>query len=229
MNDALKRFDFETRVLARPRAYGGIPSPAWFRHCWPQDAQTGHVDDTGHVKFCAGHHVAPDEFRPGMEVRVWFDLATQDVLIAKECDWRDAVRRQEEAALKARAERDAADAARTAAAKAESDAWVTLFAPPFAWRLGHRQVLSGLRERSYGDGRNRASVEHIMFSEDFSSGRLSRKAGDLLCTSAPASFGNVFNSPGDDCGKPTCKSCLEMAARFMEPAAEPDTPAAPSP
>lgn len=52
---------------------------------------------------------------------------------------------------------------------------------PFKWTAGQNNVLSGLTENSWGDGRKKNSVNHIWLKEDYANGRFKRSAGDLLC------------------------------------------------
>lgn len=97
---------------------------------------------------------------------------------------------------------------------------------PVQWCAGHKSVLSGLSERSLGNGRNKASVEHILLKEDLNAGRLQRKAGSFLCTTASGSNGQRYGTPEssliyDEHGpayppKITCTSCLKAAARWIK-------------
>lgn len=97
---------------------------------------------------------------------------------------------------------------------------------PVQWCAGHKSVLSGLSERSMGNGRNKASVEHILLKEDLSAGRLKRKAGSFLCTTASGSNGMRYGSPEssmiyDEHGpayqpKITCVNCLKAAERWIK-------------
>lgn len=96
---------------------------------------------------------------------------------------------------------------------------------PVRWDTGIKDVLSGLGEASWGDGRNKATVGHIYLLEPLRAGRLERKQGDLLCTSAGGSNGKRWSSKVvdrayDGDGKPfqpqiTCKACLALAGRWM--------------
>ena len=95
---------------------------------------------------------------------------------------------------------------------------------PVAWKPAIKDVLSGLSAGSWGDGRNRATVQHIWLTEPLQVGRLQRKAGDFLCTSAGASNGKNYTGQKEETwtdgeGQPypapvTCKACLEIARRF---------------
>jgi hypothetical protein len=93
-----------------------------------------------------------------------------------------------------------------------------------AWEPAIKDVLSGLSFNSSGNGYNKATVQHVRLLEGLESGRIKRKKGDFLCTSASGSNGKswangdpVHFSDGD--GKPylapvTCKQCLALAKRI---------------
>lgn len=100
---------------------------------------------------------------------------------------------------------------------------------PAAWAAGIKDVLSGLSERSWGDGLNKASVIHIMLLNDLAHGRLKRRAGDLLCSSSQAANGKNWSNQRqhtqlDSSGcaftpEITCKSCRAIASRWRIPQA----------
>ena len=94
---------------------------------------------------------------------------------------------------------------------------------PVNWDVAIRDVLSGLQENSMGDGRNAATVEHILLLEPLACGRLKRGKGDLLCASNRKLNGKNWSgqraerrvgSNGEQY-KPrvTCKSCLRLARK----------------
>lgn len=97
---------------------------------------------------------------------------------------------------------------------------------PVAWVTGIKDVLSGLSERSMGNGTNAATVDHILLKEDLQDGRLQRKAGDFLCTSASGSNGKQWSGypESEACDgdgkkyhpKVTCKACLKIAERWND-------------
>ena len=97
---------------------------------------------------------------------------------------------------------------------------------PVAWKVGIKDVLSGLSERSMGNGRNAATVEHIWLQEDLHEGRLQRKKGDFLCTAASGSNGKQWSAQTEEThvdgdGKPyqpkvTCQACLKIAQRWND-------------
>lgn len=75
-----------------------------------------------------------------------------------------------------------------------------------------------------GHGRNKATVEHIYLLEPLIEGRLQRRKGDFLCTSAAGTNGKQWSSKvierltdgsGNDFQpKVTCKACLSVAKRW---------------
>ncbi len=96
---------------------------------------------------------------------------------------------------------------------------------PVRWDVGVKDVLSGLSESSMGDGRSKATVEHIYLQEPLQAGRIQRMAGDFLCTSSKGSNGKrwtdrTVSTSYDGDGKPfqskvTCKACLRVADRWI--------------
>lgn len=95
---------------------------------------------------------------------------------------------------------------------------------PFRWSAGIKDVLSGLSEKSMGDGRGKRTVQHIRVLEDLDSGRITRKSGDMLCTTEAGSNGKQWSSnpeaiayDGDGRAyqpRITCKQCLRIASRW---------------
>lgn len=96
---------------------------------------------------------------------------------------------------------------------------------PFKWHPAIKDVLSGLSENSAGNGRNRATVQHIRLEEDYADGRLQRSQGDFLCTTASGTNGKNWSNQkpeywydGNRLRYPapvTCKSCLKAANRLL--------------
>lgn len=133
----------------------------------------------------------------------------------------------EQAAEERRAKRAAEDAQRRArldALRDEARAFNAGITLPVQWDVGIKDVLSGLSEGSWGDGRNKATVEHIYLLEDFEAGRFKRRKGDFLCTSASGNNGKRWSTTveraHDGAGAPyqpkvTCKACLRLVARWM--------------
>ena len=108
--------------------------------------------------------------------------------------------------------------------RAEAETFNATLHIPVKWLSGMKDVLSGLGENSWGDGRNAASVTHIWLQEDLHEGKMHRSKGDFLCTSSSGTNGRQWSAqPEDYCfdgdgnhyqGKVTCKSCLKLAARW---------------
>jgi hypothetical protein len=63
------------------------------------------------------------------------------------------------------------------------------------------------------DRGNSAGGNHLVVSEAFVGGRLRREAGDALCKPARKFWGLYEHAER----KPTCKRCLEIAARHGLP------------
>lgn len=88
---------------------------------------------------------------------------------------------------------------------------------PARWCPGVKMVLSGVSANSWGDGLNRATVEHVYLLEDLEVGRLKRKAGDFLCTNSSTRLGGLDPRSHWEDGdgqsyepKVTCKVCLSI-------------------
>lgn len=99
------------------------------------------------------------------------------------------------------------------------------FCFPFKYDVGEKEVLSGLSENSWGDGRRKNTVIHLLLEEDWTDGRLRRKKGDFLCTSCSGSNGNSWSGQnlqirhhdGENqqyMPKVSCKQCLKMMERW---------------
>jgi hypothetical protein len=120
-----------------------------------------------------------------------------------------------EAELAAGREKEAAERLRSAQQRAEdARAFNDALGLPFQWMPGHRVVLSGLSAQSWGNGQNRATVIHVMLTEDFESGRLKRKAGQFLCSTHIDAYGSDQGMREADGSKVTCKVCLAKAAIY---------------
>jgi len=156
---------------------------------------------------------------PGTAVEVWLE----DHFV---CATKEELRRASEAAQarldeQARAERDARNRCRD-----EADAFNKGLRLPIAWTVGIKDVLSGLADGSWGDGRNRASVNHVLLRQPLSVGRLRRNANDFLCSSNDRLNGKrwagqpeaaAFDGDGKRYQpKVTCKRCVELALRLSK-------------
>jgi len=101
----------------------------------------------------------------------------------------------------------------------------SLICIPVNWDVAIRDVLSSLKENSIGDGRNAATVEHILLLEPLACGRLKRGKGDLPCAGNRKLNGKNwsgqrtewrFGSNGEQYKpKVTCKLCLSLVQRWM--------------
>ena len=97
---------------------------------------------------------------------------------------------------------------------------------PVRWQVGQKDVLRGLSARSWGDGRSKATVNHIHLLEPLEKGRLVRTAGDFLFTAAQGSNGRRWFSVeataldgdgGNYQPKVTCSKCLSLARHWITP------------
>ena len=59
---------------------------------------------------------------------------------------------------------------------------IKLKALPFSWRVDIKDVISGLKEGSNGDGQKKNTVYHLRLNEDFDDGRLQRHKNEYLCS-----------------------------------------------
>lgn len=133
---------------------------------------------------------------------------------------------REELVRIAKQEREEREAKKREAAKRyrqEAEEFNAQFNIPVEWTTGYKAVLSGLSENSWGDGRYRSTVNHILLQEDLQQGRLKRKAGDFLCSATErgkrwGSFDDPVEFAYDDNGafqpKISCQSCLKIAERW---------------
>lgn len=107
----------------------------------------------------------------------------------------------------------------------EADAFNKTIKLPVKWGIGEKLVICGLTEKSWGDGRNKASVYHIVLHEDMTIGRLKRKKGDLLCTTDTGKYSSYsdFKIESSTCidgngesyqPKLTCKCCVKIIERI---------------
>lgn len=158
---------------------------------------------------------------PGTAVQVWLNGSGFFVCATLEEIEREAQARRNAEAAEAERRRQKLNAMR-----ADAEAFNARIALPVKWDVGIKDVLSGLSENSWGDGRSKATVEHIYLLEPLEAGRLTRKEGDFLCTSASGTNGKRWSSKivercHDGEGTPyqpkvTCKACLALAQRWMK-------------
>lgn len=110
----------------------------------------------------------------------------------------------------------------------EAEAFNAQIHIPVKWASGFKDVLSGITDYGRQDGRNKATVNHVLLQEDLSDGKLHRKKGDFLCSSSSEQNGKrwlssneestvawFFDGDGNECqGQITCKNCLKIAKRW---------------
>jgi len=157
---------------------------------------------------------------PGEAVHVWITSSGYFVCATLDEIERDAQVQRDAQAKEAQRRRE-----RLNALRADAEAFNAKIALPVRWDVGIKDVLSGLSERSWGDGRSKATVEHIYLLEPLLDGRLSRLAGDFLCTAAAGTNGKRWSTKvvercHDGEGTPyqpkvTCKACLALAQRWI--------------
>lgn len=126
---------------------------------------------------------------------------------------------------KAEEERERQYRLRCDAAREKALAFNATIKLPVHWVVGIKDVLSGLSENSWGDGRNQRTVHHVLLQEPLDVGRLHRNTNDFLCTSASKNngkrwSGRLVETHLDGDGKPyqpqvTCKNCLDFVKRFQ--------------
>jgi hypothetical protein len=159
---------------------------------------------------------------PGTPVQVWLNGSGFFV-----CATLAEIEREAQARRDAEAAEAARQRQRLNELRAEAEAFNGRIALPVQWDVGIKDVLSGLTESSWGDGRNKATVEHIYLLEPLQAGRLTRAKGDFLCTSGSGTNGRRYSSVierGHDGEgntyrpKVTCRACLALAARWMKEA-----------
>lgn len=158
---------------------------------------------------------------PGTAVQVWLNGSGFFVCATLDEIERDAQARRDAEAAEAERRRQKLNAMR-----ADAEALNARIALPVKWDVGIKDVLSGLSENSWGDGRSKATVEHIYLLEPLEAGRLARKEGDFLCTAASGTNGKRWSSKlvercHDGEGTPyqpkvTCKACLALAQRWIK-------------
>jgi hypothetical protein len=88
---------------------------------------------------------------------------------------------------------------------------------PVRWQPAQKLALNAIYEGN-GSGARSNSVEHVQVLEPLTTGRIKRRAGDLLCGAKAGSQGlSTEWSPPDDrtpIFKMTCSACLKIAVRF---------------
>lgn len=87
---------------------------------------------------------------------------------------------------------------------------------PFSFTVDIKKVLSGLMKNSNGDGKNKASVTHLVAQEDIKFGKLKRAKYEYICTQPDAYGHSDWNLDKQQKLKDivTCKSCLKTMQRW---------------
>lgn len=194
-------------------------NPFWhLRHCQGEHLAT--VGDGREVQLDgATLRLRDDALAPGAEVKVW--LSTSGSFV---CALVRDIERAKEERRAAEAVEYAELNARLNTLRAEAEAFNAQIKPPVKWAVGIKDVLSGLSERSWGGGRNKATVNHVYLLEPLNSSRFKRNAGDFLCTATGDTNGKDWSGKklethSDGNGEPyqpkvTCKACLKLAKRW---------------
>jgi len=201
-----------------------ISSPDFINPLWFNVARAGRhaaVVQADRTVLLNGHSLSLRDPLPlpGTAVKVWLN-ARGYFVCALESDLALEEAAQRAAVAADQARRDA----QLNALRAQAEAFNARLTLPFKWDVRIKDVLSGLSAESWGDGRNKATVEHIHLLEAFSTGRLTRKAGDFLCTARSGTNGmrytslpSVWRDADDQPYQPkvTCKTCLVQARRWI--------------
>jgi hypothetical protein len=112
---------------------------------------------------------------------------------------------------------EAAEAERKAhwrRAREEAKAFNATLRVPVRWTSGYEAVLSGLTERSSGDGQFKRTVYHIVLLEPLAEGRLRRGAGDYLCGYRGKRWIDALDRRDGEADRITCRACLRIATRM---------------
>ena len=197
--------------------------PAWFnrvrhgRHQAIVDA-TGQLQlDGERLRFADQGQVLPT----GTPCVVWLE-SNFVCLPAAYLEAEAAAQREREAEREA--ERAAKQVRQLNQRRAEAQAFNAKIAVPVVWETAFKAVLSGLREKSWGDGRRATTVIHIMLCEELYAGRLHRNVSDFLCSAvdrgkrwvAPEACWQTDGQGERYQPQVTCRACLAVAARWKD-------------
>lgn len=199
----------ELRVAAQ------FVSPLWLNSLPSEETTTVNQDGTItlHGQPMRTRDASP--FAPGDRVTI---RVRQPRITAYDADALTAEEtRQAQALQAARDQEEVAREARAAAAvKTNTDLRV-----PVAWRPEIKVVLSGLSENSRLNGANSRTVMHVRLLEPLTSARITRRAGDYLCTAPGGTNGawielaEAWDDVQPDFTQPvTCKACLTITRRW---------------
>jgi hypothetical protein len=200
----------------------GLIDPMWLHAC-RSGQHASEVEPGGLTVRLQGKLLVIDDgpLEPDLPIRLWLGSDGYFVCAAEsELQERDRTRAQDQA-LQQQAKRETLNQLRDAA-----KAFNGRIQLPVRWDVGVKDVLSGLSERSWGDGRNRRTVNHILLQEPLQHNRLRRAEGDFLCTSKDGSNGwrgsgsAVASATDGDGGthqpQVTCKTCLALAGHWTQ-------------
>jgi hypothetical protein len=119
------------------------------------------------------------------------------------------------------------DIDRRNAVRAAADTYYQQYDLPFTFEACIKDVLSGLSASSNGDGCKTNTVIHIRLNEDINIGRLNRRKGDFLCTTAQSGTNgqNYADQISDECWDGdgnkytpaiTCKQCMKLMEKYKK-------------
>lgn len=198
-----------------------ILDPGWLNQVRHGEHSAMVAEDRSVEVEGVGLQLRDEAISTGARVRVWLSTSGFFVCATVAEIERDAQERQRAAAAEAERRRQRLNVLRAEALVL--NARINL---PVRWDVGIKDVLSGLSEASWGDGRAKATVEHIYLLEALQAGRLRRNVGDFLCTSAGGSngkrwSGKIVERSQDGDGNAyqpivSCKACLATAQRFVK-------------
>lgn len=198
-----------------------ILDPTWFNRVRRGEHAAVVAEDRSVEVEGVRLQLSDESLYPGTGVRVWLSTSGFFVCATVAEIARDAQERQSAAAAAAERRRQ-----RLNALRAEALALNARINLPAKWDVGIKDVLTGLSEASWCDGRSKATVAHVYLLEALQAGRLTRREGDFLCTSAGGSNGKRWSGKiversqdGDGNGyQPmvSCKACLATARRFAK-------------
>ena len=114
--------------------------------------------------------------------------------------------------------------------QAARDQQIKFAALPFEWTVAIKPVMSGLGAGSMGNATKSSTVVHLVTKNNFSSGKLSRQAGEYLCSQPDGESLGFISTLDDSCSYPlqygghvverlpytvTCKECHKRIERLL--------------
>ena len=193
--------------------------PFWFRRVRVGKHRTTVEDEGRLVVEGVGMRLQSVSLAVGTEVMLW--LSAEGYFV---CATLDEIAKADEERKAAMGLEDEARRMRLNVWRRNSEKFNAAIKLPVAWEVGIKDVLSGLGQNSVGDGRSRATVEHVYLREPLSCGRLVRKTGDFLCSTSQTAngkrwSGTIVERSYDGDGEPyqprvTCKACITIAERL---------------